>query len=124
VPLRKARIPQVEHLEIWFGPGGHVDAALVGDLLARSDLPALRRLGLRRARFADDICRLLGSSPLAGQLTHLDLSGGRMTDEGAGALAAHREAFARLAELDVSMTDLSPDGLERVAACAAERVVV
>jgi len=45
------------------------------------------------------------------QLTRLDLSMGVMTDEGAELLAARKDAFQHLAELDVSRNYLTKAGL-------------
>lgn len=113
--------PQLEHLEIWFGSdnyGGDTASSDVEPLLARADLPALRRLGLRNAMFTDELPELLAKSTLLPQIATLDLSLGTLTDEGARAIARHRDAFAHLELLDVSqcyLTDIGAAALHGIA---------
>jgi len=119
--IARAAMPKVDHLEIWYGDdsyGGECTVETVAPLLARTDLPALRRLGLRNAQFTDELCRVLAGSKLLPQLTHLDLSMGIMTDDGARALAADQRAFAHLRELDVSDTYVTEDGVAALKGCA------
>jgi len=123
--IAKAKLPKVEHLEVWYGTdnyGGSCGVAQVSALLARTDLPALRHLGLKNADFGDDICGALAKSKLLPQLTHLDLSMSVLSDEGARAIAAHKDAFKHLAELNVSDTYVTADGVKLLAGCA-KRVV-
>ncbi|MGN6108662.1 MAG: TIGR02996 domain-containing protein, partial [Kofleriaceae bacterium] len=75
--LARAHWPQLERLEIWYGDpeyGGDATADDVAPLLARTDLPRLRHLGLRNAAFTDALCPLIVASPLVRQLRSLDLS--------------------------------------------------
>lgn len=112
-----AKAPSLEHLEIWFGDdmyGGDTTSADVEPLLARTDLPQLRHLGLRNAMFTDELPELLASSALLRQITTLDLSLGTLTDEGASAFARHRDAFAHLEVLDVSQCYLTDEGMARL----------
>jgi len=109
----KAKIPKIEHLEIWFGEenyGGDTTAKDVQPLLDRTDLPALRHLGLRNAVFVDELIERLAACKLLEQLTELDLSLGCMTDDGVRALVDH-EAFTHLAKIDVSHNFLTPDAV-------------
>jgi uncharacterized protein (TIGR02996 family) len=103
--IAKANIPNIERLDIWYGDdnyGGDATAKDVAALLARTDLPKLRHLGIMNTAFSDELPDLLANSKLVKQLTHLDLSMGTLTDEGAQELAAHKAAFAHLDVLDVS----------------------
>ena len=87
-------------------------------LFARSDLSALRVLGITNSVFTDAVCRLLPTSRILPQLAVLDLSWGNMTDHGARVLAKNRDAFRRLEILDVSRNNLSRraiDSLQHVA---------
>jgi uncharacterized protein (TIGR02996 family) len=123
--IAKAKIPKVEHLEIWYGTddyGGGCGPAQVTALLARTDLPALRWLGLKNADFGDEICKVVGKGKLVKQLTHLDLSMSVLTDDGARALAAHKDALAHLQELNVSDTYVTDEGVKLLKGCAKKVV--
>ena len=109
------KAPALEELQIYYGDdnyGGDCTIKQVKPLLDRTDLPALRHLGLLNAEFADDICRALAKSKLLPQLAVLDLSMGCMTDEGAAALVANKDAFAHLDELIVDDNYLTPAGVK------------
>lgn len=121
-----ATAPALEHLEVWFGMdmyGGDAAASDVEPLLARTDLPKLRRLGLRNAMFTDELPELLANSPLLRQLAALDLSLGTLTDEGASVIARHRDAFAHLELLDVSQCCLSEAGAAQLHGIAKTLVI-
>ena len=107
--IASAKLPSIEHLEIWYGDDNYGGDATLDDvepLLSRTDLPKLRRLGLRNAQFTDALIAPLANSKLLRQLLELDLSMGVLTTEGAQALVAHRDAFKHLGVLDVSQTYL------------------
>ncbi len=109
-----AKIPRIEHLDIWFGEenyGGSATVKEVQVLLARTDLPKLRHLGLMNSEFADALPGVLAKAKLVGQLKELNLSMGTMTDDGAHALAAIKSSFKNLELLDVSNNYLSKKGI-------------
>lgn len=113
--------PVLERLRIDFGNGYRTGDASIDDvfaLLARSDLPALRRLALMHTRYIREVVIELGTSPLALQLEHLDLSFNHMTDAHALDLVRHKDRFPKLQLLDVSSNGLSTIGLEALAALA------
>ena len=132
---RRARLPELEFLEV---TGDHDDSIEtlyirngrttvsrcngsfddIAPLLARTDLPMLRHLGITNALFTDEICAALPGSALLSQLEVLDLSHGFMTDDGARALAADPEAFAHLHRLDVSKNYLTQAGIDVIAGLA------
>lgn len=100
--LAGAHWPELERLDIYFGEGSATFAD-VRPLLERADLPKLTHLKLRGAAFVGAICRALPASPLAHQLTVLDLSKGELADpDDFVAFAAHR--FERLKELALPVT--------------------
>jgi uncharacterized protein (TIGR02996 family) len=115
--VARARWPKLAHLDLWLGTRTPAVATKLAPLLARTDLPALRHLGLQNTPMTDDICSWLVGSPLAGQLRELDLSIGTMTDAGAHTLAAHRGAL-KLEILNVSRNRLSRDGVAALAGLA------
>ncbi|MGN6106990.1 MAG: TIGR02996 domain-containing protein [Kofleriaceae bacterium] len=99
--IAEAPWPQLERLEIRFGSRGD-DLAVFDDLrplLARTDLPALTHLKLRRAAFAGAILRALVGSPLAAQLAVLDLSLGSSNPADIEVLVREKAQFAHLREL-------------------------
>ena len=70
-------------------------------LLEGSRFPKLRTLGLS-GQYLDDMARAVATSPLVTQLTHLELTGGTLSDRGARALLDHASRLTHLEELDVS----------------------
>lgn len=112
--IAKATWPKIEHLAVWYGDNNYGGTAKVADaaaLLDRTDLGRLSSLGLVNTSFTDELCGMLPTSKLLPQLTRLDLSMGIMTDDGARVLAAHKDAFKHLAELDVSHNYLTKAGV-------------
>ena len=98
-----ARLPALEHLELWLGTEDYGGTATVEDLapiLAGTAFPRLRTLGLRDSAIADEIAAALAGAPLLERIRVLDLSLGTLTDAGAGALLAS-PALARLERLDI-----------------------
>ena len=119
--LATIRAPRLAHLEIYYGEptyGGDCSIADVAPLLARNDLPALRYLGVKNAKFQNDIAAAIAGSRLVGQLHTLDLSLGTMTDDGARALVEARRALANLDTLDLRHNYLTADGINAVAGLA------
>jgi len=108
------RTPALEHLDVWFGSesyGGDAGPDVVDTILARTDLPKLRHLGIMNCAFVDGLVPDFARSPLVARLAELDLSLGCLTDEGAAAFAENRAGFERLEQLDVQYNMLSSDGL-------------
>jgi uncharacterized protein (TIGR02996 family) len=119
------RAPALEHLDVWFGQdsyGGDAGLEVVETLLARTDLPKLRHLGIMNCELVNDLVPLLARSPLVFQLAELDLSLGALTDEGAHAIAENRAGFAKLAKLDVGYNYLSGEGIAAIGRIAKELV--
>ena len=121
--IARGKFPQLEHLDVWFGQENYGGTAGIDDaraLLGRADLEKLRHLGIMNASFVDDLVEDLAKSPLLAQVAELDLSLGCLTDAGASKIAAHRDAFAHLAVLDVRWSYLSAAGVAALAGCARE----
>ncbi|MET7986950.1 STM4015 family protein [Streptomyces sp. NPDC005281] len=82
-------LPALEGLDLWLGTseyGGDADVADLEPFFAGTRLPGLTRLGLRNSEIQDAICTALASAPVVARLTHLDISMGVLTDDGATAL--------------------------------------
>jgi len=123
--IAAGKFPKIEHLEIWYGDdnyGGDAGPKEVQLLLDRTDLPALRYLGLKNAVFTDELVVPLAKSKLLKQLEVLDLSMGCLTDAGAAEIAKHADAFGHLAKLDVSACYLTDAGIAALKG-VAKRVV-
>ena len=115
--IATARMPKIEHLEIYYGDpnyGGSCSIAEVEPLLARTDLPNLRYLGLKNSMFANEIARVIGSAKIVKGLETLDLSMGTMTDEGARYLAESAAQLAHLDTLDLRRNFLTEAGIAQV----------
>jgi hypothetical protein len=99
----RARLPALEHLELWLGSAGYRWDAAVEDLkpiLSGKRFPKLHYLGLRDSEIADEVAQAIAKAPVLRQIRVLDLSLGNLTDEGAAALAAS-PAVAQLEKLDI-----------------------
>ncbi len=86
-----ARLPQLEHLELWLGTDDYGGDATVEDLapiLAGTLFPKLTYLGLRDSIIADSVATAVATAPVIQQLKVLDLSLGNIGDIGAAALLA------------------------------------
>jgi Leucine Rich repeat len=86
-----ARLPQLEHLELWLGTDDYGGDATVEDLapiLAGTLFPKLTYLGLRDSIIADSVATAVATAPVMQQLKVLDLSLGNIGDIGATALLA------------------------------------
>jgi uncharacterized protein (TIGR02996 family) len=108
--IAAASFPELSNLEVWFGSRHYGATSTIDDLgplLEGKLLPKLEKLGLRNCEYTDEICRALPSSGLLEHVREVDLSMGVMTDAGAEALLARRDAFARVTKLDVSSNYLS-----------------
>jgi hypothetical protein len=84
-----AKLPSLEHLELWLGESGYGGDATVEDLapfLTGKRFPKLRYLGLKNSEMQDEIAGVVAASPVLDQLETLDLSQGTLGDEGARSL--------------------------------------
>ena len=107
--LLDARLPKLEHLELWFGDPNYGAECSVDDVrpLLHRDLPLVTSLGLKNFEFTDGLVEPLLGSPLLPRLRRLDLSLGCLTDEGADELLRGRARLSHLEVLDLSRNVLS-----------------
>jgi uncharacterized protein (TIGR02996 family) len=90
---------------------GNASVDEVLDLLNRTDLPALTHVAIVHAKQISDLVKDLPASAVAPQLEVLDLSFAHMTDAHAIELARHHDSLPRLTHLDVSGNRLTSRGL-------------
>jgi uncharacterized protein (TIGR02996 family) len=105
-----ARWPSLTDLELWFGSTDYGADTFTPDDLApilRGRIGTLTRLALKNAELTDALCAALVHAPIVPRLTHLDLSMGTMTDDGAALLISNAARFAHL-QLSVADNVLSP----------------
>lgn len=120
--LANAKLPELEHLELYLGDSGYGWSGTIADveaLLKVDRFPKLKYLGLKNSEIADDIAELVCGSPILEQLETLDLSLGTLGDAGAEKLLAC-ENVKKLGFLDVSHHYMSDDVMKRVSELPCE----
>lgn len=116
--IAHAKWPKLERLDVWFGSarygaeGGLED---IRPILEGKGLPNVTQLGLCNSEFTDELAKELPTAKILAQLTHLDLSKGILTDEGAEVLARNASAFAHLKSMDFQQNLLTEDGAKLLA---------
>jgi hypothetical protein len=98
-----AKLPALEHLELWLGEERYGWDGTVEDLqplLTGKLFPKLRYLGLRDSSIADAVAAAVAKAPVLKKIRVLDLSLGNLGDEGARALV-ESPAVAKLEKLDI-----------------------
>lgn len=120
--LANAKLPELEHLELYLGDSGYGWSGTIADveaLLKADRFPKLKYLGLKNSEIADDIAALVCDSPILEQLETLDLSLGTLGDAGAEKLLAC-ENVKKLKKLDVSHHYMSDDVMKRISELPCE----
>jgi uncharacterized protein (TIGR02996 family) len=110
--VAQAKLPELTELELWFGSssyGAEATSADITPILEGEGFPALRRLGLMNAEFANELPGLVAGSAILPRLQELDLSMGTMTSEGGRALLAHADKLKHLQKLDISRNFVAAD---------------
>jgi hypothetical protein len=108
--VASAKLPQLEHLELWLGDDGYGNDVSTEDirlLLTEGPCQRLSYLGLRDDCNADETAKLLAGTKPPATLVSLDLSLGTLGDEGAAALATSGW-IRQLKKLDVHHHYVSP----------------
>jgi hypothetical protein len=108
--IAAAKLPELQHLEIWTGRRGYGADSTIADVRPFFDrvlFPKLKTLAIRNSEYADELPELAAASVVLGQLDVLDFSMGAMSDAGADQLLALKDRFASLKKLDLSENMLS-----------------
>lgn len=109
--VMSAKLPNLEHLELYLGTDGYGATTQLDDLTPILDgtlFPKLKYLGIKNSDLQDQIAQLLADAPVLEGLHTLDLSMGVLTDEGAQALLTS-ERVKTLKRLNVQHHFLTPD---------------
>jgi Leucine Rich repeat len=107
----QAKLPQLEHLELWLGDpnyGGDTQVEDLAPILSGDLFPKLNYLGLRDSFIADEVAIAVATAPVMQKIKTLDLSMGNLGDAGATALLAS-PAIHQLEKLDLSHHYISPE---------------
>jgi hypothetical protein len=120
--VASARLPNLEHLELWLGSenyGGDASAADLEPILSGVAIPKLKYLGPRNSDTADGVAASLVGAPILRRIEVLDLSLGNLIDEGALALLSSR-ALAGLKRLDIHHHYVSEEVIDGLMALGIE----
>jgi predicted DNA-binding WGR domain protein len=113
VSLAQAKLPELTHLEVWFGRstyGGTTNIAALRPLFSSKGLPKLMHLGLQNAEMQDEIAAELVKSKLLASVSSVDLSMGTMREAGARAILTNKDRFKHLKSLNLN-TNYIPTAL-------------
>lgn len=123
--LQRCDFPNLEHLELLLGERNYGFDGGVDDfqmLFSGRLFPKLTFLGLMNSEIADELAAAVVASPLVQRLEVLDLSLGNLTNEGLRALAALADV-ANLRHLNVSHHYGSKEAVKELAAVLSCEVV-
>lgn len=112
----EAKLPNLEHLELWLGSSSYGFESSVDDLLPlmnKSKFPQLNYLGLRDSEIADEIAQALRGRSVMDIIEVLDLSMGTLGDKGAEDLFENNKIH-RLKLLDLHYHYLSEAWMEKL----------
>ncbi|HWU91085.1 MAG TPA: TIGR02996 domain-containing protein [Kofleriaceae bacterium] len=118
--LSATSLPALEALQLSSGDAP-MPAAALAQVLSTSW--RVRRLAITRTANTDELAPWLVKSALLPALAELDLSGGKLSDAGAGVLALAKPKLEHLERLDLSGNTLSPTAVKQLATlCASVRL--
>ena len=110
--LARASLPVLEALQLSSGDAP-MPAAALGAVL-RAPWP-VRHLAITRTANTDELVPWLVKSPLLPGIASIDLSGGKLSDTGAGLLVLARPQLAHLEAIDLSSNTLTPAAVSQLA---------
>lgn len=111
-----ARLPRLEHLELYLGTDDYGATSSIDDLTPILDgtlFPNLKYLGLKNSDYQDAIAQVIADAPVLDGLETLDLSMGTLSDEGAQALLGSERVKA-LKKLDLHHHFMSDEMLQKL----------
>lgn len=110
-----AKLPNLEHLEIWLGTDEYGGDSTIKDLeplFSDGLFPKLHYLGLRDSEYVDEIAIEIAKAPILKKIKVLDLSLGTLTDKGGKALINCPE-LSGLEKLDLHYHYLSDEMIDQ-----------
>ncbi len=120
--VMNAKLPNLEHLELYLGTEDYGANSSVDDLTPILDgtlFPKLKYLGLKNSDYEDQIAQVIANAPLLIGLEVLDLAMGTLTDEGAAALLTS-DKVKGLKKLDLHHHFCSNEMMEKLKALPIE----
>lgn len=123
--VMKAKLPKLEHLEVYLGTEEYGASSSVDDLTPILDgklFPKLSYLGLKNSDYQDAVAQVLADAPVLDTLDTLDLSMGILTDDGAQALLGSQRVW-KVNKLDLHYHWMSEEMTEKLQAKADEHGV-
>lgn len=123
--VMKAKLPKLEHLEVYLGTDNYGATSSVDDLTPILDgklFPKLSYLGLKNSDYQDAIAQVLADAPVLDTLDTLDLSMGILTDDGGQALLNSQRVW-KVNKLDLHHHWMSEEMTEKLQAKADEHGV-
>jgi hypothetical protein len=123
--VAEASWPALETLSLWFGKreyGGTCKVTGVSSILDGKQIPKLRHLGLKNSQFGNELFAAVARSKILRRLETLDLSMSHITTDALERdVMPHAKAFAHLKRLDLSRCLLDAKGM-RLAKTLAKHV--
>jgi hypothetical protein len=107
--LVRARLPALQHLDVWFGDSGYDAECSIDDAqgLLDRDFASVRHMGLRNCEFSDELVPRLLQARWLPQLESLSLADSVLRDAGGRALLAGAASLRHLQRLDLEDCYLS-----------------
>jgi len=114
--ITRAKWPQLEHLELWFGSRSYGATATMTTIeeILETTPPRLRHLGIVNCELVDDVIPALAASDVLPRLHSLDLSKGVMHRRATEALVQNAARFRHLASIDLSENLLEDSHVEAI----------
>ncbi|BAZ17623.1 GUN4 domain protein [Calothrix sp. NIES-4071] len=113
----KLELPALEYLELWFGRDRYINHNSINEFISvfYDNFPKLKYLGLRYYDhdYPDNVAFAIANSPICENLVELDLSMGKIGDEGAKALLKC-SAIHQLDTLNISDNCLNNKMVEKI----------
>lgn len=123
--IMSAKLPKLEHLEVYLGTDNYGATSSVDDLTPILDgklFPKLSYLGLKNSDYQDAVAQVLADAPVLDTLDTLDLSMGILSDDGGQALL-NSERVWKVNKLDLHYHWMSEEMTEKLQAKADEHGV-
>jgi uncharacterized protein (TIGR02996 family) len=116
--ILSAKWPHLELLQLQTGDEGNIKLKDLLPIFEGKIFPKLKHLGLGNSPYSDELCAALVQSKLPAQLESLDLSEGKLGDQGAATLASIK--WPKLKSINVTENWLTKKGIAALKTIAKE----